>query len=66
MPVLFCQIFTGYQFYFGDKPERILVKVDEKSYTDNHKIYPIHQHVLVFPYWGVQNEHIAEHGLQVQ
>lgn len=49
MPVLFCQIFKGFQFYFGDKPERILTKVDEQSYTDFHKVYFINPHVLVFP-----------------
>lgn len=49
MGVLFCKIFIGWQFYFGDNPGRVLTKIDKDAYTDNHKVYPINPHVLVFP-----------------
>jgi hypothetical protein len=49
MGVLFCTIFIGWQFCFGDNPDRILTKIDEDAYTDQKKVYTINPHVLVFP-----------------
>lgn len=49
MGVLFCKIFIGWRFYFGDNPNRILTKIDVDSYTDQKKVYRINPHVLVFP-----------------
>lgn len=66
MPVLFCTIYAGFPFYFGDKPERVLVKVDEETYTDYRKTYRCNPHVLVFPYTGGQNASLTEHSLQMQ
>lgn len=48
-PALFKEIPKGFAFYFGDKPERVLVKDSDTTYvTPGGGKRPIHPHVLVF------------------
>jgi hypothetical protein len=46
---LFLELVRGDLFYFGDKPNRMLIKEDKNHYVAPEGKRMIHPHVAVFP-----------------